>query len=75
MFLIGRVSILLAELRSPSGALSVPAISTAPATDGRGRRAPVCTGRRGGGRDGRALGRQVGVGAQSSTGRPKPRVV
>ena len=47
----------------------------APASDGRGRRESVCSGRRGGGRDSRALGRQVEAGVQSSTGRSKPRVV
>ena len=75
MLLIGRVSGLIAKLSPPRGALSVRAVSTAPASDGRGRPGSVYTGRRGGGKDGRALGRQVEVGVQSSTGRPKPSVV
>ena len=49
-------------------------VSKAPASEGCGRRESACTGRWGGGRDGRALGRQVEAGVQSSTGRPKPRL-
>ena len=66
---------LIAKLRPPRGALTARDVSTAPASDGRGRRESVCTGRRGGGRDGRALGRFVKAGVPSNTGRPKPRVV
>ena len=69
--------------RPPRGALSAGVASTAPASDGHG---PKPRGRREshhhlhwkagrGGGDGRALGRQVEVGVQSSTGGPKPRVV
>ena len=64
MFLIGRVSGLIARPHPSRGALSARAVNTAPASDGRGRRESVCTGRRGGERDGRALGRQVEVGVQ-----------
>ena len=73
MFLIGCVSGLIARPRQPHGALSARFVSTAPASDRRGRRESVRTGRRGGGMDGRALGRQVEVDVhlQSSTGRPK----
>ena len=73
--LIGRVSGLIARPRPSCGALSARVVSTAPASDGRGRRESVCTERRGGERGGRALWRRVEVGVQSSTGRPKPRVV
>ena len=75
MFLTGRVSDLIAKLRPPRGALTAGGVSTAPASDGSGRHESVCAGRRGGGRDGLALGRQVEAGVQSSTGKPKPRVV
>ena len=48
MLLIGRVSGLVARPRPPRGALSARVVSMAPASDGRGRRETVCTGRRGG---------------------------
>ena len=71
---IGRVSGLLVRVLA-RGALSARVVSTAPAPDGHGRGESICTGRRGGGGSGRALGRQVEVGVQLSTGKPKPRVV
>ena len=64
MLLIGRVSGLIDKLRPPHGALSVRAVSTAPASDGRRRFESACTGRRGVGRDGRELGQQVEVDVQ-----------
>ena len=44
MFLIGRVSGLIAWCPQPRGAPSVRVVSTAPASDRRGRRESVCTG-------------------------------
>ena len=62
MLLIGRVSSLIAMPRPPRGALSARVVSTAPASNGRGRCESVCTRGRGG--DGRALGRRVEAGVQ-----------
>ena len=78
MFLIVRVSGLITKLHPPRGALSVRAVSAAPASaTGAGvvSRTALEGGEGEGMAIGQASGRQVEVGVQSSTGRPKPRVV
>ena len=60
MLPIGRVPDHIATPRPPRGALSARFVSTSPASDDRGGCGPVCTGRRGGERDDRALGAEDG---------------
>ena len=62
MFLIGPVSGLIARPRPPRGALSARFVSTAPASEGCGRRESVCMESREGGGEGKSSIRAAGRG-------------